>query len=410
LAPFKPMTRVSVDSEGAQANSFSLDPTISSDGRYVAFRSFASNVVPLDVNSEDDVFVHDQASGTTTLVSVSSAGSQGNGVSYDASISPDGRYVAFGSRASNLVPQDTNGVADVFVHSLRRRHTIRVSVSSDGVEGNANCYHPSVSSDGRHVAFHSRASNLVPLDTNGADDIFVHDRLSGITSRVSVDSAKAQGNFDSRYPWITSDGRHVVFESLASNLVPQDTNGSPDVFVHDRLSGITTRVSVDSAGTQGSSASVSPSISANGRYVTFRSFASNLVPLDTNARVDIFVHDRESGTTARVSVGSAGAQADANSFLSSISSDGRYVAFESLAGNLVPLDTNETWDAFVHDRVRGTTIRVSVSLRGAQGHWDSGVPSISSDGRHVAFVSFADNLVPLDTNFAADIFVRRLLP
>jgi Tol biopolymer transport system component len=408
--PLSPTTRVSVDSAGAQANSVSLDPSISFDGRCVAFRSLASNLVPLDTNRAFDIFVHDRASGTTTRVSVDSAGEQGNADSFDASISPDGRYVAFGSLASNLVPLDTNGAADAFVHDRARRTTTRVSVSSAGVPGNAHSFHPAISSDSRYVAFHSRASNLVPIDTNVTYDIFVHDRRDRTTKRVSVSSEKVQGNSASLYPWISSDGHYVVFESAASNLVPRDTNGATDVFVHDRENETTTRVSVSSEKAQGNSASLSPSISSTGRYVGFRSFASNLVPLDTNGGADVFVHDLESGTTKRVSFSSAGVQADASSFLSSISSDGRFVAFESLARNLVPSDTNDTYDVFVNDRASATTTRVSVSPNGAQGHLDSLVPSISSDGRYVAFVSFADNLVPLDTNFTGDIFVHRLFP
>jgi len=377
----------------------------------MAFRSLAGNLVPLDTNHSTDVFVHDLAWRTTERVSVSSTGEQGNHDSFDASISLDGRYVAFGSLASNLVPGDTNGYEDAFVRDRSTGITTRVSVSSTGEQGNANSFHPAISADGRYVAFHSQATNLVSPDTNGsAYDIFLHDRASGTTKLVSRSTTGVQGNAQSLYPWISADGRYVVFESLASNLVPGDTNGASDVFVRDCASDVTTRVSVSSTGAQGNSTSDSPSISADGRFVAFRTFASNLVPGDTNRTGDVLVHDRVTGTTTRVSVTSGGQQADYSSFLSSISSDGRYVAFESFATNLVPRDTNGSVDIFVHDRVRGITTRVSVSTYGEQANSDCDAPVISADGRYAGFASHATNLVPLDANSAPDDFVRRLLP
>jgi hypothetical protein len=341
--------RVSVGSAGNEGNEGSGDPSISSDGRYVAFHSLASNLVPNDTNFAIDIFVHDRQTGQTTRVSVNSAGVQGNGDSNWSSISSDGRYVAFESLASNLVPNDTNGADDVFVHDRQTGQTMRVSVNSVGVEGNNNSNFPYISSDGRYVAFTSLASNLVPNDTNFAPDIFVHDRQTGQTTRVSVNSAGVQGNGDSNFPSISSDGRYVAFTSLASNLVPNDTNFAPDIFVHDRQTGQTTRVSVSSVGVQGNGDSIRPYISSDGRYVAFTSLASNLVPNDTNFVPDIFVHDRQTGQTMRVSVNSAGGEGNSESYGSSISSDGRYVAFDSWASNLVPNDTNGTYDVFVHD-------------------------------------------------------------
>jgi Tol biopolymer transport system component len=398
---------VSVDSNGGQANSFSLDPTLSADGRYVAFRSAARNLVPDDTNNTTDVFVHDRVTGTTMRVSVSSSGEQGNKGSFDAFVSPEGRYVGFASEASNLVPDDTNGVSDVFVRNLGRGTTTRVSVSSTGEEGNALSFLASTSAHGRYVAFHSRATNLVEPDANGlVQDIYVHDRITRTTMRVSVSSEKEQANGNSSYPKISADGRYVVFESLASNLVTRDTNGLSDVFVHDRWTETTTRVSVSSWGEQGNSASVLPSISQDGRYVSFDSFASNLVSVDTNNRDDIFMHDRLYATTALITLSSTGEQANGTSFLSSMSADGRYVVFESYASNLVPLDTNDTLDVFLRDVLRETTRLVSQSSLGIQGRFDSGAPALSADGRFAAFTADADNLVPHDTNFTKDIIVR----
>jgi outer membrane protein assembly factor BamB/pimeloyl-ACP methyl ester carboxylesterase len=349
-------------------------------------------------------------------VSVASDGSEGNNSSSSPSISADGRYVAFSSAASNLVPGDTNGVPDVFVHDRTTGQTTRVSVASDGSEGNSSSSSPSISADGRYVAFSSAASNLVPGDTNYVTDIFVHDRTTGQTTRVSVTSGGRQANYESSNPFISADGRYVTFYSDASNLVPEDTNETPDIFVHDRTTEETTRVSVASDGSQANDLgyypfTVYPSISSDGRYVVFSSEASNLVPGDTNGQGDIFVHDRATGQTTRISVASDGSQANNGSDSPlSISSDGRYVAFGSYASNLVPGDTNNGTDVFVHDRMTGKTTRVSVASDGAEANDQSYYPSISADGRYVTFTSAASNLVSGDTNGAWDIFVAKYSP
>jgi Tol biopolymer transport system component len=344
--------------------------------------------------------------GNTERVSVDSAGNQGNAGSFFSSISADGRFVAFASYATNLVPGDTNGASDIFVHDRQSGITERVSVDSTGNQGDGASYVPAISGDGRFVAFASVATNLVPGDTNGGWDVFVHDRQTRATERVSVDSTGSQGNnttsaiWNSYRPAISADGRFVAFPSDATNLVPGDTNGRLDVFVHDRQTRTTERVSMDSAGNPGNRDSIQPSISADGRFVAFGSDATNLVSGDTNWWADVFVHDRQTRTTERVSVDSAGTQGNGSfSGEPSISADGRFVAFTSDARNLVPGDTNGiNADVFVHDRQTRTTERVSVSSAGTQGNWFSGEPSISADGRFVAFYSLADTLVLLDTN------------
>ncbi len=399
-------SRVSVSSTGEQANGDSAFPALSADGRFVGFESSASDLVPGDTNGFTDIFVHDRQTGETSRVNVSSTGEQANGNSSSRSISADGRFVAFESSASNLVPGDTNGYRDVFVHDRQTGETSRVSVSSTDQQGNDASRNPSVSADGRFVAFESSASNLVPGDTNGFRDIFVHDRQTGETSRVSVSSTGQQGNDASLAPSTSADGRFVAFESSASDLVPGDTNGYRDVFVHDRQTGETSLVSVSSTGEQGNGTSFEPSISADGRFVAFRSAASDLVPGDTNDKWDIFVHDRQTGQTSRVSVSSTGQQGNSHSGSPTISADGRFVGFESSASNLVPGDTNGEPDIFVHDRQTGQTSRVSVSSTGQQGNNLSWLPSISADGRFVAFSSAASDLVPGDTNGTFDIFVH----
>ena len=286
------ITRVSFDSAGNLGNTDSYNPSISADGRFVAFDSDASNIVPGDTNSNRDIFVRDRLTNTTTRVSFDSAGNQANDASDRVSISADGRFVAFTSLASNLVPGDTNGDPDIFVRDTLTNTTTRVSVNSAGNQGNVRSLFnaPSISADGRFVAFESRASNLVPGDTNDALDILVRDRLTNTTTRVSLDSAGNQGNSSSESPSISADGRFVAFTSGASNFdLGTDTS---DIFVRDTLTNTTTNVSVDSAGNRGDGDS--PSISADGRFVAFESNSSNLVPGDNNNSNDIFVVETSS--------------------------------------------------------------------------------------------------------------------
>jgi LPXTG-site transpeptidase (sortase) family protein len=409
-------TRVSVTSDETQANGSSYVLAISTNGRYVAFNSDASNLVTGDTNGAWDIFVRDRIAGNTTRVSVASDGTQANADSFGLAISANGRYVAFSSHASNLVTGDTNGRPDVFVYDQQTGKTTRVSVASGGIEGNEASGPPSISADGRYVAFSSEANNLVSMDTNNVSDVFVYDRQSNITKRVSMAIGGVEGDAPSEdITAISADGRYIAFSSEATNLVGGDTNGFMDIFVYDRQIGITTRVSVASDGTQANYYSQWPCISADGRYIGFFSLASNLVSGDTNNTTDIFVHDRQTKITTRVSVASDGVQANGySSYPISISADGHYVTFVSGASNLVHGDTNAKWDVFVHDRQTSGTTRVSVASDGTQGNGDSNSSSsaFSSDGRYVAFVSGASNLVSGDTNGKVDVFVHEngLLP
>jgi archaellum component FlaF (FlaF/FlaG flagellin family) len=399
--------RVSVSSVATEGNAASLWPTLSADGRYVAFTSSATNLVTGDTNAKVDVFVHDRATGATSRVSIASDGTQGDGSSQAQAISADGRYVAFQSLATNLVPGDTNGVWDVYVHDRESGTTTRVSVASDGTGGSFHAALPTISADGQYVSFESSASNLVPGDTNGAWDVFVHDRATGATTRVSVASDGTQGNQQSDASALSADGGSVTFQSMASNLVPGDSNGYQDVFVHDRTTGTTSRVSLASDGAQANWISSAEALGIDGRYVAFSSIASNLVPGDTNQELDAFVQDRTTGTTTRVSVASDGTQAnDYSGAVVDLSDDGQYVVFSSLATNLVPGDTNGVYDVLLHDRATGTTSRVGVATYGTQGNADSHEVTISGDGQHAAFQSWANNLVPDDTNNTLDVFVR----
>ncbi|SCF21217.1 WD40-like Beta Propeller Repeat [Micromonospora echinospora] len=400
-------TRVSVSTTGDQSNDRSDDPAISADGRYVTFDSDATNLVPDDTNGVSDIFVRDRITGTTTRVSVSTTGDQANGFSRASAISADGRYVAYHSLATNLVPDDTNDEIDVFVRDRATGTTTRVSVSTNGYQANHYSELPAISADGRYITYHSLATNLVPRDTNSAYDVFVRDQIAGTTRRVSVSTAGDQGDRDSFEPAISADGRYVSYTSRASNLVPDDANGDlTDVLVWDRTTGSTRRISVSTGGDQGNDDSFTSALSADGRYVSYASDASNLAPGDTNNATDVFVWNRITGTTRRVSVSTTGNQGDGFSRSPAISADGRYVTYQSLATNLVPDDTNDVTDIFVRDRITGTTRRVSVSTTGDQANHHSELPAISADGRYITYHSLATNLVPDDTNDVTDIFVR----
>ncbi len=399
-------TRVSVRTNGFQGDRPSFNATISADGRYVAFASDAKDLVGGDTNNHTDVFVHDRQTGTTTRISVAPNGAQANGDSENPRISPDGRFVAFVSLASNLVPDDTNAANDIFVRDMVAGTTTRVSVDSTGVQGNSQSYAPCLSSDGRFVVFDSDATNLVAADTNDVRDVFVHDTVNGTTTRASVDSAGSEGNGISLNASISGDGRYVVFQSLASNLATGDTNEAMDVFVYDTVAATTQCASVNNLGELGDGNSVEPSISADGRWVAFSSAASNLVHGDVNVHDDIFLRDLQGGATTRVSVGTAGAEADGDSTWPSISADGRFVGFESFAANLVDADTNKTKDVFLRDRWMNTTTRLSVDSSDAESNGASLGVWITADGKFAAFESGASNLVAGDTNHCDDVFVH----
>ena len=398
--------RASVSSAGVQGDMSSSEGHVSSDGRYVVFLSSATNLVANDTNACSDIFLHDHVTATTTRVSVDSAGVQGNGPCNWSAISADGRYVVFESTATNLVGGDTNGSMDVFRHDRQTAQTILISVTSTGGQGNTHCDSPDLSDDGRYVVFHSSATNMVANDFNFGRDVFMRDVQLGLTTRLSVDSAGNEVFGGGNHPRISADGRFVAFYSNADALVPNDLNGVQDAFVHDNLTGATSLVSVSSSGAQATSLTVLVDISADGRYVVFYNSAANLVAGDTTAKSDIFVRDTQLGLTTRVSVDSAGAQANGDSFDPTISGDGRFVAFHSGASNLVAGDTNATDDSFRHDRLTGQTVRVSVGPGGVQANAQTARAYISASGWYVAYHGTPSNLVAGDTNIAGDVFVR----
>jgi uncharacterized repeat protein (TIGR01451 family) len=394
-----PVVRVSVASAGTQGTGASDNPVLSGDGTAVAFESTSKELVAGDTNAKTDVFVRTLATGAVERVSVATDGTEGVGDADQAAISTDGRFVAFRSAAANLVPGDTNGVQDVFVRDRVARTTTRVSVSTAGAAGTAASDSPSISGDGSRVAFRSAAPNLVPNDTQGYTDVFVRDLVAGTTTRVSVSNDGGYAAGTSFQPAISADGQHVAFATYGFNLVPQGTNDKSQIFVRHLAASTTDQVSVTPSGGSGTGDSTRPGISGDGALVVFRSLAANLVTGDTNALADIFLRDLRTGTTSRV----GSPQPNGASDDPSISAGGRVVAFKSDATNTVSGDTNNQADVFARDLQLGVTRRISLPATG-QANGLSSRSSVSSDGRGVVFRSVATNLVTGDTNGQADIF------
>jgi Tol biopolymer transport system component len=399
---------VSQSSAGAIGGFLSTNPDVSSAGPFVAFESPAFNLVPMDGNASTDVFVRDVANGLTILVSVDSAGTQGNRNSFNPAISDDGRYVAFDSSSSNLVLLDGNNQQDVFVRDLLAMSTFRVSVSSSGAEGNNLSGSAAISADGQVVAFTSRSTNFVEFDTNQKQDVFIHVIGTGVTARVSVATDGTAPNQDCFFPSLSADGRFVAFQSAANNLVPGDTNAQSDVFVYDRGLGVLERASVSTAGAQGTGASSSAAISADGRYLVFQSTAPNLVSGDTNASSDVFLRDRFVGTTLRLSVDGACANADGASSGPAISGDGAFVAFQSLATNLVESDVNTVGDVFVHDSTVLTVDGIYPDVGSETGGETARIPGFGFPD--AASISVAFGGVPATVTSANPFEVRVRVP
>lgn len=450
------LDRVSVAAERTGSNSEGRAPSVSADGRYVAFSSSATNLVDGDTNNFSDIFVRDMENGQIARVSVATGGAQGNGgSSFRPAITPDGRYVAFVSAASNLVPGDTNTCSapfvtpnpvsytsagtcpDIFVHDRQTGATTRVSLKSDGSQSNGESFQLAITPDGRYVAFLSHGSTLVDGDTNlstlcnaftnvsnpahrgSCPDAFVHDRQSGATTRVSLSDGEAQADRESLAVAISVDGRLVVFAAGATNLVAGDSNGVSDIFVRDTAAGTTIRLTAP-GGTQPNGGSSQPALTPDGRFIAFVSEAGNLVAGDSNSCpgssptcADIFVLNRQSGQIVRASLGVGNAQASNESFAPAISDDGRLVLFGSYAPNLTSDDQNGRADVFVRDLTAGTTRLVSVSPVYGQSDKASGEQGLdlAGAGRYVVFAGEGASLVPGGTAlvdvYSADLGVER---
>lgn len=389
---FNSIARVSVASDGTQANGYSGANFLSDDGRYILFESNASNLVSNDVNGDTDTFIYDRLNQTVELISIAPNGSQADGSSGSGFISGNGRYVSYASAATNLVSQDNNSQRDVFVYDRQDKTTELVSVSTEGTQANGMSTFSVTSEDGRYVAFESMADNLVSGDTNGLSDIFIRDRQAATTERINLAPNGAQANGVSILDAISEDGRYISFTSEADNLVSGDTNGVSDIFVYDRQEGTSERINLAPDNAQANGISSSSALSADGRYVVYESDASNLVADDTNSKRDIFIYDRQQGTTARVDVANDSTQSNVDSQSPSISDDGRYVAFNSDSEN------GDNSNIFLRDRQEETTIKIDA---------DS-FPTISGNGEFILFNSSLSTVVADDTNEAGDVFLLEL--
>jgi len=410
-------------------------PWMSADGRYLVFDSDGTRVLggTADTARQRDIYLYDRVTGGMERISVASDGSRAQIPSGCAgtqpcgsqrpTISADGRYVAFWSNATNLDPGATNGTANAYVRDRATNKTILVSKGYNGAQPSGDSRRPVVSRDGSYVVFESAASNLVAPqtcglliackggDNNKADDVFVYQMSSGTVTRVSAASDGTEANGASNRPSLSGDGTKIAFNSTATNLVSPATSGVSQVFIKDLNSGAVTLVSATPSGAEGDKASASPSISADGRWVSFDSKATNFNPADAGGDTDIYVKDLSNGAIEQVSVQTGGGQAtgtNGSSIVggdSTISGDGRFVAFWSDASSLVPGDTNGQPDVIVRDRVAATTTRVT-STNGVQGDGPSYSPALSMDGRFVALDSKAAALDPSGGGAGEDVFVH----
>ena len=404
-------TRITVSTGGVQQNRDAGGSDISGNGNLVVFSAQAANLVANDSNGKSDIFLRDVSAGTTHRVSISSSGAQSNGPSYDPSISADGRYIAFQAAAPNLVANDSNQTWDIYVRDTVAHTLRRVSTTAGGGQANGGSLSPQISRDGRFVVFHSFATNLIANDHNVVADVYRKNLQTGAIQRASVSSTGVAGDRDSVFPQISPDGRYVAFESEATDLVSNDLGFEQhQVYVRDMQAGTTTLVSQSSAGATGNDRSTLTGypFTADGRSIVFTSRAFNLVASDPNdGNSDVFVRDTQLGTTRQVDFGTSGAEPVFGADTASISSDGRYVLFSSSDDHLVANDANQRFsDVFIRDRSLKTTTLVSRSTTGVQGNGDSFGGVFSADGRFFLFASRATNLVSGDSNGHVDVFRR----
>ncbi|HYG73694.1 MAG TPA: hypothetical protein VEK08_01575 [Planctomycetota bacterium] len=405
---------------GVVGNAASVAPDITPDGRYMVFESIATNLLP--GVSGRQVYLRDLQTGAVELISKNTSGAPGNGSSYQAHVSADARYVSFSSSASDLVAGDTNGFDDIFLRDRQTGTTTKISLTSTGGQTNGPSFQSRITGDGRFVMFESRATNLVPGDTNAMGDGFLVDRTNGTIERVTLTSTGgeiiASPGGRNETTGISDDGNLIVFltDADASNIVPNDTNNAQDVFLRNRAAATTIRLSVNAQGQEGNDHSLFPSISRDGNTIVFTSYASNLVDGDTNGVSDVFMLNRTTGQLTRITNGNGDcAQV-------TVSGDGRFVAFASNASNLVSDDDNAFGDQFLYDDTTKTITLLSRSSDGRPGNGSSGsqkLPGrqvfccdahVSVDGRFVSYDSQASNLVVDDNNAASDVFLHDRAP
>src|SRR6266511_3924965 len=402
--PWPRLAAISRNGQGRFGNASSHSPAISADGRWVAFLSGATNLTTDASGTNVLVYVYDRVTRLITLVSRSTTGVLPNADCTDVRLSGDGHFVVFVTSARNLIVNDNNGAADVFLFDRDLSRLELVSTPGTGV-GNADSDSPAISADGRYVVFASAASNLISGDNNGWRDIFLRDRQARTTTRVSVSSSGAQATFPSDVPNISGDGRYITFLSIASNLVAEPYVFAYHLYVRDRTLATTERLSKNSSGQPGNDHSGLSSLSADGRYIAFESSANNLLPGDTNDAVDVFLWNRgPPRVLQRMSVANNGVQADQSCWVPFLTGNGRHVLFFSESTTLCAQDDDPVHDIFSYDRLAAKLSRLSYNHAGHSGSDASFLPVASADGQFVAFASWAWNLAPAEGNGALDVF------
>ncbi len=397
---------ISILPSGETGDGASSNVSLSNDGMFAVFESFAQNL-DVDATIDRDIFLADTSAGTLALLNLGTGGTQPSGRTFDAKITPDARYISFTSLATNLVTPDTNADADVFLYDQNLGTVEMISISTGGVQSNDGSYQSSVSDDGRFVVFSSNASNLAVGGPTGVYQIYLRDRMNSETVRISESALGLVADGGCTTPRISGDGTTVVFESDATNLVSGDTNGVGDIFVYHIPTDTMECVSLAVGGVASNAQSFQPFINGDGQLVGFSSEASDLVIGDTNGAVDVFLRDRTSGDLEVVNVTSLGAMV-ASGQSGDISDDGQFVVYSSTASNLVLGDTNGVRDVFVRDRSSGGVLRVSSTTAGVQGNGASSDPNVSPDGRKIGFVSSATNFTPPgmdDNGIVTDVFM-----
>ncbi len=386
--------------------------SISADGRYVAFESQAYNLGGIvDDNNAWDILRKDLTTGEVAYASITTGGEVGNGDSRRPSISADGRYVAFDTMADNLCSDSNGGVSEVLVKDMNTGAVARASVRPSGGVPKLDSWFPTISADGRYVSFQSADPTLTPDDTDEISDIFRKDMQTGAVYLCSTSSGgTVKASAGCAGASISADGRYVAFQSWAGNIFPGDTNNECDVFRKDTQTGELKACSAAADGTLGNKTNQEHAISPDGRYVAFNSYSQNFVPEDTDNLCDVYLKDLNMGEIALVSINASGVKGNEKSHLPSVSQDGRYVAFGSLGNNLVPGDTNGNYDIFRKDMKTGDLVLCSSNASGVIGNGQSNHPAITPDGKYVSFWSAAWNLVPDDWNGGFSDVFRKELP
>lgn len=399
---------VSEGLSSTEGDGASETPVVSLDGDKIAFASEATNLVADDTNGVADVFLRDRTSLTLERVSVSTAEVEADGASGSVSMSSDGRYVAFVSSATNLVLSDDNSAADCFLRDTETRTTVRVNLDENGNSADAACANPTVSDDGNLVVFESAATDLVDENLNGRVNVFLRNIGAGTTTLVSLRHNGQYADGDNTNPVISADGTVVLFESVAPSMTTDDDTGAvKDLFAFTLAESSLRLVSraEGALGAKGNADSALPSIDASGRYVAFQSLATNLVATDLNGVGDCFLRDLTTNVISRINVDADGVESSGSCTHPVISSDAEYLSFLSDGNDLVAGDTNGVTDAFARPRERQDIFLISRGFGDTDSNAAAASPAISGEGDYVAWSSDASNLVATDTNGVSDVFL-----